>query len=112
MCIYKGFCLKNGSFAIIMRLYSCSLAAALTRAPAQCLPLPLALKYGMDVAKGLVELHRLGVICAGACSLGAALLCLPSPAWVAGAAAGPLRAHTHTPHTTPTRRPQARQCAN
>lgn len=28
------------------------------------LPLPLALKYAIDVVKGLVELHRLGVIAA------------------------------------------------
>jgi serine/threonine protein kinase len=28
------------------------------------LPLALAVKWGADVAKGLVELHRLGVVCA------------------------------------------------
>jgi serine/threonine protein kinase len=28
------------------------------------LPLPLALKYAIDIVKGLVELHRLGVIAA------------------------------------------------
>lgn len=28
------------------------------------LPLPLAVKYGADIAKGLVELHRLGIMCA------------------------------------------------
>jgi serine/threonine protein kinase len=28
------------------------------------LPLSLAVKWGADVAKGLVELHRLGVVCA------------------------------------------------
>lgn len=36
VCIYKGFCVKDGSFAIIMRLYSYSLAARVARAPGAC----------------------------------------------------------------------------
>ena len=33
VCIYKGFCVKEGHFAIIMKLYSCSLAARIARHP-------------------------------------------------------------------------------
>lgn len=33
VCIYKGFCVKNGSFAIIMKLYSYSLANRVSHAP-------------------------------------------------------------------------------
>jgi len=33
VCIYKGFCLKGGCFAIIMKLYSYSLAQQLARTP-------------------------------------------------------------------------------
>lgn len=33
VCIYKGFCVKNGNFAIIMKLYSYSLAARVARHP-------------------------------------------------------------------------------
>ncbi|WIA21428.1 hypothetical protein OEZ85_000642 [Tetradesmus obliquus] len=64
VCIYKGFCVKGGNFAIIMKLYSYSLAARVARHPGRRLPLPLALKYSSDIAKGLVELHRLGVTAA------------------------------------------------
>lgn len=35
-----------------------------TVAAGRRLPLPLALKYSIDIVKGLVELHRLGVIAA------------------------------------------------
>jgi hypothetical protein len=33
VCIYKGFCVKGGNFAIIMKLYSYSLAARVARHP-------------------------------------------------------------------------------
>lgn len=33
VCIYKGFCVKEGSFAIIMKLYTYSLAHRVARAP-------------------------------------------------------------------------------
>jgi len=32
------------------------------------LPITLVVRYAIDIAKGLVELHKLGVICAGGCS--------------------------------------------
>ena len=47
-----------------MKLYARSLAQAVLRAPGRRLELAQALKWGADVAKGLVELHRLGVVCA------------------------------------------------
>ncbi|KAF6253268.1 hypothetical protein COO60DRAFT_434203 [Scenedesmus sp. NREL 46B-D3] len=40
VCIYKGFCVKGGNFAIIMKLYSYSLAARVARHPGRRLPLP------------------------------------------------------------------------
>eukprot|EP00775_Hariotina_reticulata_P007411 gene7411-7620_t len=64
VCIYKGFCVKDGKFAIIMKLYNCSLAALVARHAGRRLPLPLALKFAGDITKGLVELHRLGVTAA------------------------------------------------
>jgi hypothetical protein len=35
VCIYKGFCMKGAHFAIIMKLYSCSLAARIARHPGE-----------------------------------------------------------------------------
>jgi hypothetical protein len=35
VCIYKGFCVKNGNFAIIMKLYSYSLAHRVSTAPGE-----------------------------------------------------------------------------
>ncbi|KIY97751.1 E3 ubiquitin-protein ligase [Monoraphidium neglectum] len=64
VCIYKGFCVKGSYFCIIMKLYGGSLSQRVARAPGKRLPLSLAVKWGADVAKGLVELHRLGVVCA------------------------------------------------
>ncbi|GBF93838.1 hypothetical protein Rsub_06837 [Raphidocelis subcapitata] len=64
VCIYKGFCVKGSYFCIIMKLYGSSLSQRISRSPGKRLPLALAVKWGADVAKGLVELHRLGVICA------------------------------------------------
>lgn len=37
VCIYKGFCVKGGNFAIIMKLYSYSLAARVARHPGAAL---------------------------------------------------------------------------
>lgn len=36
VCIYKGFCVKESNFAIIMKLYSYSLANRISRAPGVC----------------------------------------------------------------------------
>lgn len=64
VCAYKGFCVKGPYFCIIMKLYAGSLAQRAARAPGRRLALRQAVKWGADVAKGLVELHRLGVVCA------------------------------------------------
>jgi hypothetical protein len=57
VCIYKGFCVKNGNFAIIMKLYSYSLANRVSHAPG------MVIQHSHTHAWGIIRMPRLEPHC-------------------------------------------------
>eukprot|EP00232_Nephroselmis_pyriformis_P005066 CAMPEP_0182907094 /NCGR_PEP_ID=MMETSP0034_2-20130328/34240_1 /TAXON_ID=156128 /ORGANISM="Nephroselmis pyriformis, Strain CCMP717" /LENGTH=180 /DNA_ID=CAMNT_0025042953 /DNA_START=1 /DNA_END=544 /DNA_ORIENTATION=+ len=62
-CLFYGLCGVDGHICLVMKLYKGgSISAALERGGSCGLPLETALRYGRDVARAMMGLHREGII--------------------------------------------------
>eukprot|EP00891_Asterochloris_glomerata_P007730 jgi/Astpho2/7730/Aster-07572 len=62
VCKVHGTCIKEERICIVMQLYKGSVAQLMAQQQGVPLPLEVALRWGIDAATALAELHREGVL--------------------------------------------------
>ncbi|KAL3699007.1 hypothetical protein R1sor_017029 [Riccia sorocarpa] len=58
----QGISTKNGKACIIMKFYEGSLGDKIAKLPGNALPVKDAVRYGVDLVRGIMELHSCGVL--------------------------------------------------
>ncbi|XP_057815776.2 E3 ubiquitin-protein ligase KEG [Cryptomeria japonica] len=62
VCQLYGISVKNGKICIVMKFYEGSVGGKMAHLKGDRLPLPDILRYSVDVAQGVMELHSQGVL--------------------------------------------------
>ncbi|GMI81496.1 Kinase of the Outer Chloroplast membrane 1 [Hibiscus trionum] len=62
ICSLQGISIISGKICIVMKFYEGSIGDTMTRRKGGRLPLPYVLRYGIDLAGGVLELHSRGIL--------------------------------------------------
>lgn len=62
ICSFQGISIIGGKICIVMKFYEGSIGDKMTRLKGGKLPLPNILRYGINLAQGILELHLQGIL--------------------------------------------------
>ncbi|XVF89332.1 hypothetical protein PTKIN_Ptkin19aG0121500 [Pterospermum kingtungense] len=62
ICFLQGVSIISGKICIVMKFYEGSIGDKMTRLKGGKLPFPCVLRYGIDLAQGILELHSKGIL--------------------------------------------------